>query len=326
MTFSPRHPLPHQGERLYITDGGLESALMHRQGLALPACAAFVLIDEPDGRDRLWRHYARHARIACEQRVGLVLETPTWRASSDWGRLLGYDASALVRINRAAVDLMLELRVSCETGASPMPISGTLGPRGDAGSSSRMSPGQARGYHAPQIHAFAASRADLVCARTLGDSAEAIGIVAAARACGLPVVVSFTVDTDGRLPSGETLCAAIGRTDAQTDGHAAYFMVDCAHPVHFAPAFAIPGAWQRRVLGLRANASRRSHAELEVCRDLDEGDPAALGLQLGEFKRHMPWLRVLGGCCGTDHRHLDAICRAARHVSRYDREAEAAMP
>jgi homocysteine S-methyltransferase len=321
-----RNRLPHHGDRLFITGGGIETTLLHREGIALPACATFVLLDEPAGRDWLWRYYARYARIACGQRVGLVLETPTWRANADWGDALGYDAAALVRSNRTGIDLMVEFRAAHETASSPMPISGTIGPRGDGGRRQWMSAEQARRYHAPQIHTFAASRADLVSAMTLGDSDEAIGIVAAARACAMPVVVSFTVETDGRLPSGESLCAAIGRTDAQTDGYAAYFMVDCAHPVHFMPAFDSPGAWQRRVLGLRANASRRSHAELDVCRDLDEGDPAALGLQHGELKRRMPWLRVLGGCCGTDHRHVDAICRSARNASRYDREAEEAAP
>ena len=322
----PRNRLPHQGERLFITDGGLETTIVHREGVALPACAAFLLFEEPAWRDWLWRYYARYAHIACGQRVGLVLETPTWRANADWGSLLGYDAAALVRTHRAAIDLMLEFRAAHETDCSPMPISGTIGPRGDDGQRQWMSADQARRYHAPQIHTLAASRADFISAMTLGDSDEAIGIVAAARACAMPVVVSFTVETDGRLPSGESLCAAIGRTDTQTDGHAAYFMVDCAHPVHFMPAFNLPGAWQRRVLGLRANASRRSHAELDVCRDLDEGDPAALGLQHGELKRRMPWLRVLGGCCGTDHRHVDAICRSARNASRYVREKQAVIP
>lgn len=312
-----RSRFPHLGDRLFITDGGLETALVHGDGVQLRSRAAFPLLDTAAGRERLKRYYARYAQLAREQGVGLVLESPTWRASADWGAALGYDAGALVRTNRAAVDLMLELRADHESASSPMPISGRIGPRGDGFQAARrMSVAQARDYHAPQVHTFAASQADLVSGFTLAYVEEAIGIVSAARACGIPTVISFTVETDGHLPSGDALAAAIDYTDAETDGYAAYYMVDCAHPAHFLPAFDRPGAWQRRVRGLRANASRRSHAELATCADLDDGDPTTFGLQHADLRWRLPWLCVLGGCCGADHRHLEAICRSLRHGLR----------
>jgi homocysteine S-methyltransferase len=308
-------PPPPEGA-LFITDGGLETTLVHHDQVGLPCFAAFVLLDDPAGRERLSRYYARYARLAHEMKVGMVLASPTWRANADWGARLGHDAGALVSLNRAAIDLMLELRDRFETPVTPMPVCGTIGPRGDGYRVTRpMSIEQARVYHAPQVHTFSASQADLVSAFTLNYAEEAMGIVLAARSCGMPVVISFTLETDGRLPSGETLAAAISRTDERTGGYAAYYMIDCAHPVHVLRALDAPGHWQRRVRGLCANASRRCHAELDASRELDAGDTASFGLQHVELKLRLPWLCVLGGCCGTDHRHVDAICRFALHVS-----------
>jgi S-methylmethionine-dependent homocysteine/selenocysteine methylase len=302
--------LPQLGRRLFLTDGGLETTLIYHHGIALPAFAAFDLLKDEAGTETLRRYYTRYIGIARSRGVGIVLESPTWRASADWGARLGYDAAALADANRQGIGLLLELRDELETRQTPIIVSGNLGPRGDGyRAEARMDADAARAYHAQQIRTFAGTDADMVAALTINYVEEAVGIIAAAREAAMPVAVSFTLETDGRLPSGDTLADAIRRTDAETGGYAVYYMINCAHPEHFEPALRDGGPWRKRIRGLRANASRRSHAELDAGTELDAGDPDELGSQYRALRGLLPALTVAGGCCGTDHRHVDAICR-----------------
>jgi len=151
---------------------------------------------------------------------------------------------------------------------------------------------------------------DIAAGLSVAAVALPVGI-AYADLAGVPAVISFTVETDGRLPSGQPLVEAVEQVDLETDGGPAYFMINCAHPTHFEHLFEDPElAWTERILGLRANASTRSHAELDQAEDLDDGDPEDLGERYAQLRRHLPELRVLGGCCGTDHRHVTAITTA----------------
>lgn len=308
---SYRNHLPQLDNTLFITDGGLETTLIFQDGIDLPHFAAFGLLDSQAGIDRLRRYFEMYIGIARAQGVGIVLETPTWRASADWGGLLGYDEAALAAINRRAVALLVDIRTELETPATRMIISGILGPRGDGyRAQGRMSVNEARAYHAPQIATFAQTDADMLTAYTLNYVDEAIGIVHAAKEAAMPVVISFTLETDGRLPSGEALADAIERTDAATGTYPAYYMINCAHPTHFEATLHAGGAWRARIRGLRANASKRSHAELDASTELDAGDPHELGEQYRALRPLLPQLTVVGGCCGTDHRHVAAICSA----------------
>ena len=306
-----RHRLPQLANRLFATDAGLETELVFLDGRDLPHFAAFDLLRDNAGFERLRAYYLRYAEIARAHRLGLVLETPTWRASPGWGAKLGYDREGLADANRRAVGLLLEIRAAFETPATPVVVSGNLGPRGDGyRPDSRMTVAEARDYHDWQIGTFASTDADLVSAFTMNTVEEAIGVAAAAKAHAMPAVISFTLETDGRLPSGQGLAEAIEATDAATDGHPAYYMINCAHPTHVAPALRAGGGWRDRVRGVRANASRRSHAELDASTDLDDGNPEELGAQYRELRPLLPRLTVVGGCCGTDHRHVGSICRA----------------
>jgi homocysteine S-methyltransferase len=173
-----------------------------------------------------------------------------------------------------------------------------------------MTADEAAAYHAVQVGTFAESAADLVTAVTMTYVDEAVGVVDAARAADVPVVISFTVETDGRLPGGQALGDAVEEVDSRTDGAVAYFMVNCAHPTHFRDVLEPGSAWSGRIRGLRANASRSSHAELDEAEELDTGDPEELGREYVGLRERLPALTVLGGCCGTDHRHIGAIARA----------------
>lgn len=306
-----RQRLPQLDNRLFLTDGGLETTLVFHQQMDLPYFAAFDLLRDEAGMELLREYYLRYVDIARQRQVGFVLETPTWRANPDWAAKLGYDALTLADANRRAVGLLLEIREAYETSHTPMVISGNLGPRSDGyRADHRMSVAQARDYHAPQIETFAQTDADMVSVLTLNYVEEAIGIAQAAQQAGMPVAISFTVETDGRLPSGETLGQAIERSDEATDAYAAYYMINCAHPTHFEHVLLDSDGWHRRIGGLRANASKRSHAELDESEDLDDGDPLELGHQYRQLRSLLPGLKVLGGCCGTDHRHVEAIGQA----------------
>jgi homocysteine S-methyltransferase len=297
------------GERLFIGDGGLETTLIFHEGIELPCFAAYPLLRDDAGREALRRYYRGYLEIARRHGTGFVLDTPTWRANADWGAQLGDDAAALDTVNRQAVTLAEEIRAEQESPELPIAICGTIGPRGDGYEPGElMSTGEAESYHRAQIRTFAEAGADLVAAYTLCYVEEAIGIVRAAVATGIPVTISFTLETDGQLPSGQSLPEAIELVDAETGGGALYFMVNCAHPSHFAAVLEAGGEWLARLGGIRANASRKSHAELDAAPDLDAGDPDRLGAEYRALKSDLPNVRVLGGCCGTDQRHVERIC------------------
>ena len=300
-----RERLPQLSGDPFITDGGMETVLIFDYGLELPDFASFVLLDEPAGVQALRSYYARFLDIARERGAGIVLDTPTWRANADWGERLGYSPEALADVNRRGVALLEELRRDAK--GMQLVISGCIGPRGDGYQvGDAMTSEEAESYHQPQVETFAGTTADLVSALTLTYVDEAVGIVRAAEKAGIPSVVSFTLETDGRLPSGQALKDAVAEVDAETGAAAAYFMVNCAHPTHFEHVLADGGL--ERVRGLRANASSKSHAELDEAEEFDQGDPHELAEQYRSLRRAWPNLTVVGGCCGTDHRHVDEIC------------------
>ena len=312
-----RNNLPQTAGTLLLTDSGLETTLIFHDGLDLPAFAAYPLMETPAGRETLARYYRRHLSIAADHGTGFLLEAPTWRASRDWGAQLGHTPEDLARINRAAIGFLSDLRGGARS-VSPVVISGNLGPRGDGyRADTAMTADQAEAYHAEQIGWFAETDADMVTAVTLSTVAEGVGVIRAARKAGMPVVVAYTVETDGRLPDGTPLADAFLQTDDQTDGAAAYFMVNCAHPDHFRGALDTGAAWLNRIGGIRANASRLSHAELDEAVELDDGNPAELGRDYAGLRQMLPRLTVMGGCCGTDHRHVEAIadCCVAHHAA-----------
>lgn len=307
-----RFNLPQLGDQTFLTDSGLETTFIFHDRIELPQNSAIVMHASDDGERRLRDYFVRHIEIAKARNAGFVLESASWRASPDWGAKLGLSRDRLAELNRRSIELLAGLRAEHETARCPMPISGNIGPRGDGYFPDRMMGGErAQAYHAFQCDLFADTEADLISAFTMTHSGEAIGIARAAKAAGMPVVISFTAETDGKLPSGESLRAAIEKTDDATAGAPAYYMINCAHPAHFVDALEKGDAWVNRLRGLRANSSMRSHAELDNSPDLDIGDPADLGRRYATLRGTLGTrFNVLGGCCGTDHRHVAAIAEA----------------
>jgi homocysteine S-methyltransferase len=314
MTSRTRTAFPSP-DTVVVTDAGLETWLVFDRGVDLPAFAAYPLVETDEGRALLTEYYQHYVRIAQGIGAACLLEAPTWRANPDWAATLGHDRARLAELIEAAVAVPDALRRTW-TSAQPFLVGGVVGPRGDGYRiDDAMTPAAAAEYHTFQIGCFATTPVDVVTAMTICYTDEAIGIVQAAREHDLPVVISFTVETDGRLPSGMPLAEAIETTDAATDGYTTHYMLNCAHPAHFDSVLDSSAPWITRLRGLRANASMLSHAELDEMEVLDAGDPADLAMRYAALGASLPALHVVGGCCGTDHRHVEAIALA------FDRES-----
>ena len=303
-----RNQLPQLSGELFLTDAGLETDIIFNRGIAIREFAAHTLLADPVGRRALETYFDGFIGLAIQVGVGLVLDTVTWKAHRHWAADLDESISYLQDINRLAVGFISNLR-ALANNPQPIVLNAPIGPRGDAyAPEKRIAAEDAETYYSEQLAWLSQTEIDMVTGLTFTQSSEAIGLVRAAESQGLPCVISFTVETDGRLPTGETLSDAIAHVDGETGNGPAYFMVNCAHPDHFAHVLQA-GDWRKRICGIRANASRCSHAELDESETLDHGNPAELAEQYARLRDQMPWLNVLGGCCGSDLRHVTAIAR-----------------
>lgn len=302
-----RSNLPQLSGKVCITDGGMETDLIFNKNITLPEFASYDLLRTQAGYEMLYNYYKAYAELAQQYKLGLVLETPTWRANRDWGKKIGDSLASLHEINLQAVKLVEHIKQDFQTKDSPIIISGCIGPRGDGYKAESLMPvSVAQDYHATQIESFAKCNTDMVSAYTLNYVEEAIGITLAAKQYNLPVCISFTVETDGRLPTGEALAQAIKNVDEATQNGPVYYMINCAHPTHFADILSDEQC-VKRLKGVRANASSCSHAELDEAEVLDDGNPQELGQQFADIRSHFPHINVIGGCCGTDYRHIEQI-------------------
>ncbi|TXS90819.1 homocysteine S-methyltransferase [Parahaliea maris] len=303
-----RNALPQINGKDCLTDGGLETTLVFLEGIDLPQFSAIYMLVHPQHRQYLEDYYRSYIELGQHYGVGVVLESATWRSSHGWAEALGYSPEQLDALNRDAIRLLTGLREACETPQSPLVVSGCIGPRGDGYvAEHKMSVAEAEAYHRQQIELFADEGVDCVTAMTMNYIEEAAGIARAAAAAGVPAVISFTVETDGRLITGESLEQAISAVDAACDSPPAYYMINCAHPTHFDDALASKEPWVQRIRGLRANASKCSHAELDCAEKLDIGNPQELAREYRVLTGRLPQVSVVGGCCGTDMRHIRAI-------------------
>lgn len=306
-----RDSLPQLGGDLYLADGGIETSLILLEGLDITDFAAFPLLGTAEGKAALRRYFRGYAEIAKRYGVGLVLESATWRANPEWGARLGFTREMLAEADRQAIRLLEDVREEFQGGRTRIVLSGCIGPRHDGYDPAvAMSAAEAEAYHTEQIATFSGTAADMVAALTLTNADEAVGIARAAARAGMPAAISFTVETDGRLATGQTLRAAIETVDEATSAYPSYYMINCAHPTHFREVVTDGDPWVTRIRGLRANASRLSHTELDEAPEPDAGEPEELGREYAALKRRLPQLSVLGGCCGTDQRHIGHIAAA----------------
>ena len=307
-----RNALPQLSGDMFLCDAGLETDLIFNHGIEIREFAAHTLLPTRGGRAALTRYFEGFLNLAKERDAGFILDSATWKAHRHWARDLGADATELRAANEGSIRYIGELRDRFAHNAKPIVLNAIIGPCGDAYRPDvAISTDQAEDYHAEQLGWIADTEADMVTAVTFNQASEAAGLVRAARSVGLPAVVSFTVETDGALPTGQSMADAIAEVDDASDSYPAYFMINCAHPEHFSKIL-VDAPWARRIRGIRANASRKSHAELDEAPELDAGNPAEMAGQYRELEDRMPWLNIFGGCCGTDLRHVTEIAGAVR--------------
>ncbi|WP_299367754.1 homocysteine S-methyltransferase family protein [uncultured Tateyamaria sp.] len=298
-------PLPHLSSERYLLWEGNGTDLIFNRGVDMPGFASFPLLANPDTRAVLAQQLTEFLRLAQDLGRPCIVGTHTWQANPARAGRLGYSRAALDDINREAA-LFLRETVAA-SGNNRVLCSGLVGPRDDPYADAiPMGVEEARVYHTPQIAQFQGAGLDFIGAFTLNKPKEAAGLAVAAREAGLPVVLSLVVETDGRLANGQTLDDAIAEIDRLSDTAPAYFMVNCAHPSHIAPGL----TGNPRLRGLIVNASRCSHAELDEATELDAGDPAELGREMAALLADNPHVRVFGGCCGTDLRHINQMSEA----------------
>ena len=301
--------LPQMDGGVYLTDCGIETYIMYKKGFALPNFSLFHLLNDEDAAREIQAYLQRLLAVAERNDVGMILCGPLYRASRDWGELLGYTPERLADVNHRCIEMFEALARDSELARRRIVFSGVVGPRGDAYKLNRTITAQeAEDYHSEQIVTLERAGADMITGLTLNNTDEAIGITRAAEAAGLPAVISFTLNGEGRLQSGCSLKDAIESVDAATGAAPAYYMINCTHPADFAPAFE-PGDWTVRLRGVRPNASSLAKGVLCQLGHLEEGDPEELGRQMGEMARRYPHFNVWGGCCGTDDVHLEEICK-----------------
>lgn len=304
--------LPTPGGNLFLTDAGLETDLIFNRGVPIREFAAHTLLETGAGRQALAVYFREFLSLARLHGVGFVLDAPTWKAHPHWANDLGVSPASLRDVNRAAVDFVADLREEFMHSRCPIVLNAVIGPRGDAYlPEEAISAAEAEAYHAQQLGWLARTDVQMVSALTFTNASEALGFVRAANRFDLPTVMSFTVETDGKLPSGESLAEAIQLVDQGSDGGPRYYMLNCAHPSHFRHVLNDED-WTRRLGGIRCNASRCSHAELDNAEQLDRGDPQELASAYTELLSDMPWLSVFGGCCGSDIEHVTAIAASLR--------------
>ena len=302
--------LPHETDDIFLTDGGTETWLMYKRGFELPHFSAFHLLHDEKAVRALRDYYAAFANIAVKLGTPFIFDSLTYRASRDWGALLGYSTEGLAEMNHKCIELYRECATEAGLAPENTVISGCIGPKGDAYQTNQdLTAESAEAYHSEQIDTFKVARADIVTALTLNTTDEAIGITMAAAKAGIPAVIAFTIEKDRKLRSGETLKQAIETVDAATSNAPAYYMINCSHPVDFGPALS-SAPWANRIRGLRANASSLDHGTLCQLGHLEEGNPDELASQYVDIRAAHPKMNVFGGCCGTDYLHVEKIGRA----------------
>ncbi len=291
--------LPHETDRKFLVYAGTGTDLIFNHGVELPGFASFPLLENPETRAILAQQMRDLVELSADMGLGCILDAPTWMANADRAAPLGYDAERLRAVNKDGVALMEEVRQG--SGRDDVLVSACIGPRYDPYADiPPISVGQARAYHNAQLSALKETSVDLVTGYTFNRTGEAAGCILASQDIGLPIIMSLVVETDGCLADGTPLIDAIDQIEAQTDGSALFYMVNCAHPTHFADVIKA----HPRLKGVVANASSCSHAELDEAEELDDGDPVQLGQEIAAAMRDNPSIQVFGGCCGTDMRHL----------------------
>ena len=308
---------PRLEGKFYLTEGGTETEILYKWGYELPEFAMFPLLDNPEADECIRGIYRRYFDVAEANNTGLLIMGHDYRASPDWAKKLGYSLEGLAEMQHRTIGFLTDMRAEYDGRVSDVYVSGCIGPRGDAyGTGGDISEAEAEDYHSVQLSTLKETHADMAIGVTFNNIPETIGLIRAAKTIGVPLGVSLTLTPEARLRSGPTLKEAVETIDEKTDGAAAWFGTNCSHPVEFEPAISDAGPWTGRLRYIRPNASKMEKMVLCKLGYLEDGDPVELGKQMGDVARRFPKADILGGCCGTDERHLGEIAKNVNAVRR----------
>lgn len=306
---------PREDGILYLTEGGTETEVIYRHGHELRDFAMFELMNKPEAVRDMENMYRRYLDKAAQYGFSALMSGFDYRASPDWGAKLGYSAEGLREMQHKCIDFLRGVSRAYEDQIERIAIAGCIGPKGDAYSLNRdITAEEAEDYHATQCETLRDCGVDLIWAATINNIPEAVGISRAAARVGLPVNMSFTLDSSHKLKSGPSLKEAIEATD--TEAGAARpdsYGINCSHPLEFEPALE-PGDWARRLRSLRPNAAKMDKVSLCKLGHIEEGDPEELGQMMGDLAKRYPDIDIWGGCCGTWDKHFDRIAHYVRQA------------
>ena len=292
----------------YLTEGGTETEIMYKFGHELPHFAMYPLLDIPTAVQDLEQMFRSYLDTVAQSGFSALMGGLDYRASPDWGQLLGYSKDGLAEMQHRSIEFLRDVAKPYDKQIASILFVGIVGPKGDAYSLNRtITPEEAEDYHSVQLETLKAANVDFVCTATFNNVPEAVGLSRAAARIGLPLCISFTLDRSHRLKSGPTLKEAIQSVDAEAgDDKPSCFGINCSHPLEFEPAL-VPGNWIERVRNIRPNAAMMEKLSLCKLGNLEEGDPVELGLQMGALAKRYPHIDMWGGCCGTGETHLNEI-------------------
>ena len=300
---------PQQEGRFYLSEGGTETELMYKYGFELPHFATFPLLENPDAVSRMREMFRSYLEVAAKYKICALMGGLDYRASPDWGELLGYSPGGLAEANIQSIEFLREIADEYASEIPVILIQGLIGPRGDAYERNEtITENEAEDYHSVQLETLKKAGVDLALALTFNNIPESIGVARAAAKIGVPLGISLTLDSTSKLSSGQSLVEAITTIDKETDQSPEFYSINCSHPVEYEPAIE-PGEWINRVRGVRPNASKMDKIALCKIGHLEEGDPVELGELCGDLARRYPHMDVWGGCCGTWNSHLDEIAK-----------------
>lgn len=270
-----------------------------------------ALIYQESGRAALETIYRQYLAIGQRYQLPLLLSTPTWRAGRERIAAAGLAGRDL---NGDNTRFLAKLRDGSGDYARQVAICGLMSCRGDAYKPDEaMSADAAADFHAWQADALAAAGVDFLLAATLPALSEALGLARAQAATGLPYVISFVARREGTLLDGTPLSVAISTIDAAVTPRPLAYLVNCTHASIFRSALLnernSSPLVKQRVIGLLANTAALSPEELNERTDLVEEAPAVFGRSVAALRSELG-MKILGGCCGTDQRHIECLARA----------------
>jgi homocysteine S-methyltransferase len=305
---------PKQTSRhYYMCEGGTETEIMYKHGFDFPHFAVFELLNDPKAVAALTGMYRQYFEVVAKYKMSALVGGLDYRASPDWGALLGYSAEGLADINHRCIDFLRNISKEYTAEIDNILVQGLIGPRGDAYNANHsITENEAQDYHSVQLETLKSTDIDLVSALTFNSIPESIGVARAAADLNIPLCISLSLDSSSKLNTGPTLGEAIETIDAATKSSAAFYMINCVHPLEYAPALKAE-SWMKRIRGVRPNASVMDKMSLCKIGHLEDGNPIELGQQVGDLIHRYPHMDIYGGCCGTWDAHLDQI---AQNVSR----------